>query len=95
MRVQEFGEIIEQLVGAEIVNSAIEIVADTPDRPGVGVDGLWLQTAQLQALQMFLVLLVKVGILRHGGVHCNLLGNRLMWPALPLPQPLSFYYRMP
>jgi hypothetical protein len=75
VRVQEFREIIEQLAGAEIVNPAIEIVADTPDRPGVGFDGLWLETAQFEALQMLLVLLVEVGILRHGGVHCNLLGN--------------------
>ncbi len=42
VRVQEFREIIEQLAGVEIVNPAIEIVADTPDRPGVGFDGLWL-----------------------------------------------------
>jgi hypothetical protein len=75
MRVQEFREIIAQLAGVEIVNSAIEIVADTPDRPGVGVNGLWLQTAQLEALQMLLVLLVEAGILRQGGVRCNLLGN--------------------
>jgi len=75
MRVQKFREIVEQLVGAEVVNPAIEIVADTPDRPGVGVDGLGLQTAQFEAFQVFLVLLVEEGILRHGGVHCNLLGN--------------------
>jgi hypothetical protein len=24
---------------------------------------------------MYLVLIFEVGILRHGGVHCNLLGN--------------------
>lgn len=78
MRIQECREIFAQLAGAEVVNSAVEIVADTTDRPGVGVDGLWLhmlQTAQLEALQMLLVLLVEAGILRQGGVHCNLLGN--------------------
>ena len=75
VRVQDLREIIEQLAGAEIVQPAIEIVSDTPDRPGVGFDGLWLQTAKFEALKMLLVLLVEVGILRHGGVHCNLLGN--------------------
>jgi len=75
MRVQEFREIIEQLTGAEIVNPAVKIVADTPDRPGVGLDGLGLQAAQLEALQMLLILLVEMGILRHGSVHYNLLGN--------------------
>lgn len=75
VRVQEFREIIEQLAGAEMVHPAIEIVADPPDGPRVGFDGLWLQASQFEALQVLLVLLVEVGILRHGGVHCNLLGN--------------------
>jgi hypothetical protein len=35
------------MVEAEMVNPAIEIVADTPDRPGIGLDGLWLQTADV------------------------------------------------
>ena len=48
MRVQEFREIVAQLAGAEVVNPAIEIVADPPDRPGVGVDGLGPQTASLR-----------------------------------------------
>ena len=56
MTLQQIIEIIEQLVGAEIVNPAIEIVADTPDCPGVGIDGLGLQTAQLQTFEMCLVL---------------------------------------
>ncbi len=75
VRFQEFREIIEQLSGTQIVHPAIEIVADTPDRPGVGIDGLGLQTAQLEAFEVFLVLLLEEGILGHGGVHCNLLGN--------------------
>ena len=37
MRVQEFHEIVEQLTGVEIANPAVEIIADTPDRLGVGV----------------------------------------------------------
>jgi hypothetical protein len=41
MCAQEFCEIIEQLFECEVVNAVIEIVADTPDRRGVGVDGLW------------------------------------------------------
>ncbi len=42
MCVQEFRKIVEQLAETEVVNPAIEIVADPPDRPGVGVDGLGL-----------------------------------------------------
>lgn len=34
-----------------------------------------MQAVQLETLQMLLVLLGKMGILRHGGVHSNLLGN--------------------
>ena len=39
---QKFVEIIEQLVGAKAVNPAIEIVADTPDCPGVRINGFRL-----------------------------------------------------
>ena len=75
MRIQQFSEIVEQLAGIEIVNPVIEIVADTPDRSGIGVDGLGLQTSQFEAFDVFLVLLVETWILRHGGVHCNFIGN--------------------
>jgi hypothetical protein len=73
---QQLSEIIEQLFGAEIVNPAIEIVADTPDCPGVRINGFWLKTAKFQGFQVALILLVKVGILGHAGVHCNLHSNR-------------------
>jgi len=39
---QKFVEIIEQLVRAKAVNPAIKIVADTPDCPGVRINGFWL-----------------------------------------------------
>jgi len=60
---------------AEMVNPAIGIIADRPNRPGIGFGGLWLQTVELEALRLLLVLLAEVGILRHGGVYFKLLGN--------------------
>jgi len=39
---QKFVEIIEQLVGAKVVNPAIKIVADMPDCHGVHINSFWL-----------------------------------------------------
>jgi len=73
--IEEFGEILQELVGSQVVDAAIEIVADTSDSSGVGLDGLGLEAAEFQT---FLVLAVKpgeAGLLGHGCVH----GNLLLW----------------
>jgi hypothetical protein len=73
MRIEQFVEIVEQLIGRKIVNSAIKVIADTSDRSTVGIDGLWPQAIKLQAFQMFPVILFELRIGWHVAVHCNLL----------------------
>jgi hypothetical protein len=88
MALKEFMEIIEQLVRGQVVDPIVEIVADPPDCPSVGLDCLRLQARQFQALQMLVVILVELRITGHGGVHCNLLVEVIkpMANALALPR---------
>ena len=50
-------EIVKQLIGRQIVNPAIEVVADTSHCPGIGLDSLRLQAIKLQTFQVLPVVL--------------------------------------
>ena len=51
------------MVGRQVFDVAIEIVADTPDSPRVGFDGFGLEAAQFQTLFVFAIQLDKAGFL--------------------------------
>ena len=70
---KQLGEIVEKLVGCQVADLAIEIIAESPYGSGVGVNGLWLQAFEFQVLFVFSVMAFKDGITGHFGVHCNLL----------------------
>ena len=73
MGIQEFVEIVKQLIGRKIVNPAVEVIADTTHRSAVGLDGLGLQAVKLQAFQVLPVVAVELWIGWHVAVHSNLL----------------------
>ena len=70
---KEFMEIIEKLVCGQVVDPAVEIVTDPPDCSRTGLAGLGLQVRQFQAFLVLAVILVKLRIIGHVGVNCNLL----------------------
>lgn len=85
-------EIIEKLVCGQVVDPAVEIVADPPDRPRICLDGLRLQACQFQAFLVFAVILFELRILGHVGVHCNLLVEIIKPMANALASPTWRYY---
>jgi len=42
MAIQEIVEIVQELIGRQVFDTALEIVADAPDRPCVGFNGFGL-----------------------------------------------------
>jgi len=60
VRRHQFGEIVSQLRLGQAVNLMIEARADAAYGARVSLDGLGLQTFELEVLEMCLVLLVKV-----------------------------------
>jgi hypothetical protein len=73
MGIQEFVKIVKQLIGRKIVNPAVEVIADTTHRSGIGLDSLRLQAVKLKAFQVLLVVAVELWIGWHVAVHSNLL----------------------
>lgn len=59
VRADEVGEVVGELRFGEGVDLVIEVRANAPDGPRIGVNGLGLQTFEFQVLQVRLVLLVK------------------------------------
>ncbi len=72
MRIKQSVEIIKALIFVQVVNFTVEIIADPPDGPSIGLNGFGLQTCQFQALKMLSVIGFECWILRDGNVHCNL-----------------------
>ncbi len=56
----QVAEIIGQLGLGEVIDLVAEVVAQAPDGAGIGVDGLGLQTFELEVLEMDPVLPVEV-----------------------------------
>lgn len=73
MTLQQFVEIIEKLVCGQVVDLAVEIVSDPPNRPRIGLDGFRLQARKFQVFLVLAVMLFELRIIGHVGVHCNLL----------------------
>ena len=61
MRLQKIVEIIEQLIFGKIVQPAVEVIADPPDCPGVGLDCFRLISREFQVLAVLDVKLVELG----------------------------------
>lgn len=72
MALQQVGKILEELIGVQVVNPSSEIIANPPDGPGIGLNGLGLQPLELQVLLMFAVIPGKGRVVGHVGIHCNL-----------------------
>jgi len=59
MAYQEIIKIGKKLVYGQVVDLAVEIVADSPNFPRIDIYGLGLQACQLQVLQVFVVVRIK------------------------------------
>ena len=60
------------------------------DGPGIGLDGLWLETFGLQMFPVFSVITLKGGVIRHVGIHCNHSLNGIDIKAKKLAVPWPF-----
>src|SRR3990172_10378589 len=67
VRCHQVGEVVRQLLLGQTVNSMTKVVADSADGARVSLDGLGLQSFELEVLEMRLVLPVKV----LGGACCH------------------------
>ena len=70
VRCHQIGEVIGELRCGQRVNLMIKVVADAADGAGVRLDGLGLQSFELEVLEMRLVLPLKV--IGGGGLHAGL-----------------------
>ena len=60
VRIDQLTEVTRQLWLGQSGDLTIEVLADAPDGPGIGFDGLGLQASELEVLEMALILQVKV-----------------------------------
>ena len=60
VRGQQLGEVVGQLLLGQGLDLVIEALADAPDGTRVGVDGLGLQTLELEVLEVGLVLSLEM-----------------------------------
>lgn len=60
VRLQQFREVIGQLLFGQIVDLVVEIRTDASYRAGLSFNRLWLQPFQLQVLQMRLIIFLEI-----------------------------------
>jgi len=62
VRFDQVAEIVGELLGRELVNCVVEVVAHAPDGAAVGINGLGLQAFALEVFEMGLVALIKFSL---------------------------------